>query len=99
MKQLTIEEMRNNLTLAIEDEARLALFEDVVNEYIAEPNIVNKKILYGTYENLLLVYALQNIKNADERITFYAENSVSLNYAEEMEFVILPLLEMQKKEG
>jgi len=47
----------------------------------------------------MLVYALQNITNADERITFYIENKVSLDYAEEMEFVIVPLLEKQKREG
>lgn len=100
MKQLTIEEMRNNLTLAIEDETRLALFEEQVKEYKANPrDHVNRIMLRATYENLMLVYALQNIANADERIVFYIENQVSLDYAEEMEFVIVPLLEKQKQEG
>ena len=97
MKQLTIGEMRNNLTLAIEDEARLALFEEQVKEYEANPHSnANRIMLRATYENLMLVYALQNIANADERIAFYIENKVSLDYAEEMEFVIVPLLEKQK---
>lgn len=100
MKQLTISEMRNNLTLAIEDEARLAFFDEQVKEYEANPrDHVNRIMLRATYENLMLVYALQNIANADERITFYIENKVSLDYAEEMEFVIVPLLEKQKQEG
>jgi hypothetical protein len=100
MKQLTISEMRNNLTLAIEDEARLAFFEEQVKEYEANPrDHANRIMLRATYENLMLVYALQNIANADERITFYIENKVSLDYAEEMEFVIVPLLEKQKREG
>jgi hypothetical protein len=100
MKQLTINEMRNNLTLAIEDEARLAFFEEQVKEYEANPrDHANRIMLRATYENLMLVYALQNIANADERITFYIENKVSLDYAEEMEFVIVPLLEKQKQEG
>lgn len=100
MKQLTIEEMRNNLTLAVEDETRLALFEEQVKEYEANPrDHVNRIMLRATYENLMLVYALQNIANADERIVFYIENQVSLDYAEEMEFVIVPLLEKQKQEG
>lgn len=100
MKQLTINEMRNNLTLAIEDEARLALFEEQVKEYEANPrDHVNRIMLRATYENLMLVYALQNIANADERITFYIENKVRLNYAEEMEKALLPLLEQEKREG
>lgn len=100
MKQLTIEEMRNNLTLTIEDEARLALFEEQVKEYKANPrDRFHHIMLRATYENLMLVYALQNIANADERIVFYIENQVSLDYAEEMEFVIVPLLEKQKQEG
>ena len=91
MKQLTINEMRNNLTLAIEDEARLAFFEEQVKEYEANPrDHANRIMLRATYENLMLVYALQNIANADERITFY------IDYAEEIEFVIVPLLEKQK---
>ena len=56
MKQLTINEMRNNLTLAIEDEARLALFEEQVKEYEANPNSnVNRVMLRAAYENLMLV--------------------------------------------
>ena len=74
--------------------------EEQAKEYEANPHSnVNRIMLRATYENLMLVYALQNIANADERITFYIENKVSLDYAEEMEFVIVPLLEKQKKEG
>jgi len=47
----------------------------------------------------MIIYALQNIKNADERQVFYIENSITLDYAAKMEKGMLPVLEQEKKEG
>ena len=51
---------------------------------------------YDVNELKKVVVDYSVIANADERITFYIENKVSLDHAEEMEFVIVPLLEKQK---
>lgn len=98
MKQLTIEEMRNNLTLAIEDETWLSIFERAVCEWVPLDR-TNSALLYMVYENLMIIYALQNIKSADERQVFYIENSIALDYAAKWEEAPLPLLEQEKKEG
>jgi hypothetical protein len=97
MKQLTINEMRNNLTLAIEDEVWLGVFEKAVCEW-APLDRTNSTFLYMIYENLMIIYALQNIKSADERQVFYIENSIMLDYAAKWEEA-LPLLEQERKEG
>ena len=97
MKQLTIEEMRNNLTLTIEDEVWLGVFEKAVCDCVPI-NPTNSTFVYMVYENLMTIYALQNIKNADERQVFYIENRIALDYAAKWEEA-LPLLEQERKEG
>ena len=62
-------------------------------------NPSNRTFLRLIYENLMIIYALQNIKNADERQVFYIENSITLDYAAKMEKGMLPVLEQEKKEG
>lgn len=98
MKQPTIEEMRNNLTLTIEDEVWLGIFERAVCEWVPLDR-TNSTFLYMVYENLMIIYALQNIKSADGRQVFYIENSIALDYAAKWEEAPLPLLEQEKKEG
>lgn len=93
MTQLTIEEMRYNLTLTIEEAERIALFDDAVEAYKENPtDRINAILVDSTYKNLMLVYAIQNIKDKEERMIFYIENSIPLDYVEALEKVIIPLL-------
>lgn len=93
MVQLTHEVMRSNLTLAIEEAERIALFDEAVEAYKENPtDRINAILVDSCYKNLMLVYAIQNIKNEDERMIFYIENSIPLDYAEALEKVIIPLL-------